>query len=328
MNGRILLTGGSGFIGSEVVEIALERGFAVCNLDIGPPRTAEHKALWREVDVRDAAAMERELLEFQPDRVLHLASDIDISIQTLSQFKTTIDGTANVLAAIKKLPTLKRFIHTSTQFVVKPGVEPESERFVEPYTVYGEAKAEAEKLVWHANLRVPWFILRPTIVWGPHHPSFAQQIFRYIANGRYLHPVGREPITRAFGYVTNVADQMMGFATIDRSMTSRHVYYLGDDSIDYDIWADAFALGLTGRRAKRIPVGLLRLLGHAGDLAKAVGLNSPIDSGRAFRMSTPSKINLRPTHVLVGTPKVSFDTGVAETLKWLNALQSSTPEGN
>ncbi len=318
---KILLTGGSGFIGTEVVDIALAQGFDVCNLDIAPPRKEDQSAVWRDVDVRDHERLDQEILEFQPDYLLHLASDIDITIDKLEEFKITIGGTKNVLAAAKKLPDLKRFIHISTQFVVKPGIEPTSEHHYDPYTLYGEAKAETEKLVWQADLKMPWFILRPVIIWGPYHPTFAQAILKYIGDGRYLHPVGREPIVRAFGYVTNTADQMIGFVNVDLKKAKQHIYYLGDDSIDYDIWADAFATPLTGKRAKRIPVSLLNFLGKAGDLVKIVGIPSPIDSGRAFRMRTGSKIDLSSTLALVGEPKVSFETGVEKTIDWLKEVR-------
>jgi len=314
---KLLLTGGSGFIGAEVASIALARGFTLLNLDIRPPRESSQKPFWREVDIRDAGAVRREILEFQPDRIVHLASDIDVTLKTLDQFKTTIDGTQNVLDTLRDLPLLRRFVHVSTQFVVKPGIEPRDERFLDPYTVYGEAKAETERRVWQAELPMPWYIARPVIIWGPHHPSFAREIFRHMASRRYLHPVGRQPIDRAFGYVTNVADQMMTLATIDPARTSRHVYYVGDGTMNYDTWADAFSVGLTGRKAKRIPVGPLLLLGRIGDLVKSAGFKSPIDSGRAFRMTTSSRVDLAPTLEIAGPPRVGFEEGVERTLGWL-----------
>lgn len=326
MTKKILITGGSGFIGSEVVRLACARGFEVRNLDVLPPRLPEHAQYWRNVDMRQASDVEREVLSFDPEIVFHLASDIDVNIRTLSEFKTTIDGTANILSAVAKLDGLKNFIHTSTQFVVRPGIEPLNEKHLEPYTVYGEAKAEAEKLVWAANLKMAWYILRPTIIWGPNHPSFAQQIFKHMASRTYLHPIGRDPIIRAYGYVTNVAEQMLGFAALKPGATKKHVYYLGDDSIDYDKWADAFSIGLTGKSAKRIPIGLLKLLGQAGDVLKGWGVGAPIDSGRAFRMSTSSKIDLDATHLVAGKPSVGFDEGVAKTLEWLKAVYTTGEE--
>lgn len=328
MTERLLVTGGSGFIGSEVVSLAMTKGWVVRNLDVRSPRNAAHHETWRLIDIRSGADVIREVLEFQPSRIVHLASEIDVNIKGLDGFLTTIGGTENVLSAISKLQELKSFVHISTQFVVKPGVDVPHERYLEPYTVYGAAKAESEKRVWAAGLEVPWFILRPTIVWGPYHPSFANQIFKYMASGRYLHPVARKPILRTFGYVDNVAEQIIGFAGMSSDgVRNRRVFYLGDQNMDYGVWADAFAVGLTGKAARRIPVGLLRLIGRAGDVVNSLGLSSPIDSGRAFRMSTGSKIDLEPTLLLLGSPTTSFDIGVATTLSWLRDVYSTESDG-
>jgi nucleoside-diphosphate-sugar epimerase len=315
-----LLTGASGFIGTNVAELCLQHGHSFLNLDIKPPRIESHKPFWRNVDVRSGDDVMRCAQEFNPDRIVHLASDPDVNIKTIQEFTTTIDGTRNLAAVANAVPDLKRFVHISTQFVVKPGVEPESERFLQPYTMYGEAKALSEGIVWKTNLAQPWFIIRPTIIWGPYHPTFAQQIFRHIRNRTYLYPKGREPIVRAFGYVRNTAEQIYSLAELPTDATNKRVFYVGDASINYDIWADAFSVGLTGRPAHRIPVWALSAMGWAGDKLKKIGLPSPIDSGRAFRMSTSSKIDLSATHSLVGMPKVSFEEGVEETLQWLKPL--------
>jgi nucleoside-diphosphate-sugar epimerase len=319
MTDRLFLTGGSGFIGSYIIAIALEHGFAVRNFDIAAPQRAEHTPYWVEGDVRDLPAMKAAVDEFAPTHFMHLASDIDVSITQLEQFTTTIAGTANVLKIVADLP-LKRFLHTATQFVVKPGVEPETERFHDPYTVYGEAKAETETLVWEANLPMPWVIVRPVIVWGPGHPSFADNIFKHLASRNYLHPTG-QPIMRAFGYVETVAQQMFALVTMPVGQSNRQVFYVGDETLDYDQWADAFSLALTGKKARRIPAWLLKAMGKVGDVFKAVGLPAPIDSGRAFRMTTSSRIDLTPTHATTGIgPKADFDAGVRDTVAWLRKV--------
>ncbi|MBR0552110.1 NAD-dependent epimerase/dehydratase family protein [Stakelama marina] len=314
---RVFLTGASGFIGGEVVKILQSKGYEIANYDIAPPHFPEQTDCWIEADVRDKQRLDLEVANFDPHYLIHLASDIDVAITELDQFTTTIDGTSNVIEAVAKAKSLKRFVHISTQFTVMPGIAPPDESYLQPYTVYGEAKAETERRLRVADLSVPWVILRPTIIWGPHHPSFANQIFRHIATGRYLHPKGSEPIMRAFGYVRNVAAQMVWFMEMPASASNQRVFYLGDDTIDYDRWADAFSVELAGRRARRIPKWLLLLMGRAGDLVKKLGLPSPIDSGRAFRMSTSSAVDLDRTLRLAGPVQVSFEDGVAETVAWL-----------
>lgn len=313
---RLVVTGGSGFIGSELIRLAREVGFEVVNLDIKAPTDREQHPLWRKVDVRDSDAVIGTILEAAPTHIAHLASDIDVNIKHLHEFRTTIDGTRNVLAAAESTPGLARFLHVSTQYVVRPGILPKSDTEYVPYTVYGEAKAETERLVRASSLS-DWVIARPTVIWGPGHPSFATQIWRRMAEGKYRHPSTRGPLRRGYGYVTNTAYQMLKLVEADASALKHGVYYLGDGELDYGAWADAFCLPLTGRPAKRIPTQGLWVLGVVGSMMRAVGLPPPYDLGRYFRMTTSAPVDFGPIAGVAGASPISFEEGVAGTLAWL-----------
>lgn len=315
-NSKLLITGGSGFIGSEVVKRAQQHGFEIKNLDFNPPNLSEHEPMWANVDVRNKEDVEREIVAFNPDFVLHMASDIDVTLKTLDEYRTTTLGTSNVLNAAEKLPNLRRLIHVSTQFVVTPGHTPKTDADFKPYTLYGEAKAVSERLVHRASL--PWVITRPTIIWGPRHPSFHLQILGYIASRKYLHPMSSEPIMRCYGYVGNTADQM--FSLLEADLKQRRVFYLGDGTINYDTWVDGFAEAFTGRKARRIPKSLLHLLARLGSGLNTLGFSAPIDLGRYFRMTTSSAIDLTPTFEIVGRPQISFEDGLRETVEWLQTI--------
>src|SRR5688500_3540668 len=72
---RYLITGGSGYIGSRLIEIlaAREEVELIVNVDVRPPARPHAKATYTRGDVRDYAAI-RELLERnQPDALVHLA---------------------------------------------------------------------------------------------------------------------------------------------------------------------------------------------------------------------------------------------------------------
>lgn len=321
-NARVLVTGGSGFIGSEVARLLLKKGSEVANLDFKPPTWPEHRPCWRDCDVRDAGGVRRVMAAFNPHYVLHLASDVDVSLTRLEEFKSTIDGTRNVIAAAQRLSRLRRFIHVSTQLVVTPGVRPKGETDFQPHTLYGEAKALSEAIV-RASTVADWLILRPTIIWGPRHPSFGNAIWKYLANGRYLHPSTTEPIQKCYGYVRNTAEQMIAFLEADLSKTSKRVFYLGDGSVDHDLWADGFARAFTGEPAKRAPKQVLWVLGSAGEILRVVGIRFPMDMGRYFRMTTPAEIDMEPTFKMVGRPSIPMAQGIKETVAW---LEQASPE--
>lgn len=318
MTRSILVTGGSGFIGACFVQRAMQRGYRVHSLDLAPPRPFAVPDQFINLDIRNQAETIEAVAAVNPDIIVHLASDVSLNITSLEGYSTTLQGTRNLIAAAARLDGLQTFIHTSTQFVVRPGVEPRNDTWLEPYTLYGEAKAETERMFRGASLKGRRVIVRPTVIWGPHHPSFAQHIFKHIARRTYLHPVARQPILRAFGYVENTAMQLL--TAVERTdLADLSVLYLGDEVLDYARWADAFAIALTGRPARKLPVPLLLALGSAGDLVKRVGLPSPIDSGRAFRMTTSSAISLDPILALAGPLPVSFEQGVRRTVQWLRS---------
>ena len=71
---RVLITGGSGFIGTNAVEAFAAAGHDVCNLSHRSPLETSQTPLWREGDVLDARGTAEALAEFQPEWVIHLAA--------------------------------------------------------------------------------------------------------------------------------------------------------------------------------------------------------------------------------------------------------------
>ena len=53
---RLLVTGGSGFIGTHLVE-RLRQAHEIVNVDRQPPKLAEHRSYWRQLDIKDAPAL-------------------------------------------------------------------------------------------------------------------------------------------------------------------------------------------------------------------------------------------------------------------------------
>ena len=318
---RILVTGGSGFIGSHVVEVLLASGDRVLNYDLKAPIFEHHREYWFQGDILDSARLDSGFSGFAPDAVIHLAAKADIQADSWSGFTSIHQGTGSLLDAIDRYGRLDRLVNISTQLVIGPEHQPRSMLDYRPYTTYGEAKAYAEALLLQWRSPTHWLIVRPANIWGPHYPAFANAIWKYIRRRVYLHPDTSKPVMRTYGYVKNAAEQIVALMRCDPSQTDRQIFYVADAVLDSAVWVDAFAFALTGKPSRRMKSPILRMMGWAGDIAGKFGRRLPIDSGRVMRMTQSYPVPLGPTMAFTGTPRINLETGVAETAAWLRSLK-------
>lgn len=163
---RALVTGGAGFIGSNLVDALLDQGAevdVVDNLSTGRRSNLEEGALDRgarlhEVDITDAAALQRVVDEASPEVVFHLAAQIDVrrSIEDPAfDARVNVVGTINVLEAARRAE-VARVVNTSTGGAIYGDADRiPSPEDVEPLPMaaYGQSKFCAERyLGWYGRL--------------------------------------------------------------------------------------------------------------------------------------------------------------------------------
>ncbi len=193
MKPKLLITGGSGFIGSNLVRLALAQGYRVLNFDkltyAGNPASlvdVENHPGYRFVqgDVADPAAVEAAFTSFEPEAVLHLAAEshVDRSIDAPGAFiATNITGTYTLLEAARRYrATLApaqagafRFIHVSTDEVFgslgAEGAFSEATRY-DPRSPYSASKAAADHLAraWGGTYGLPLIVTHCSNNYGPY----------------------------------------------------------------------------------------------------------------------------------------------------------------
>ena len=193
---KILVTGGSGFIGSALVRFAISLGHKVINIDSLTYASNSRNLLsiendpnysFEKVDIRNLEEIETCFKKNNPEVVVHLAAEshVDRSIEDPSNFITTnIVGTYNLLETSRKYweSNLRdknfRFLHISTDEVYG-SLEDSRKKFNEasqyaPNSPYSSSKAASDHLVraWHKTYGLPVLITNCSNNFGPYqHPE-------------------------------------------------------------------------------------------------------------------------------------------------------------
>jgi len=147
---RIMVTGGAGFVGKELVR-SLKEDHEVLVADLlrygTPDWLVEPQGFtFRRVDIREAAAIRSVVEDFTPEVVVHLAAIHYIpecDNDPANAVATNVSGTVNTLAAC---PVGTRFVFASSGAVYRPDEAPhrELESVVEPVDIYGYTKQQGE----------------------------------------------------------------------------------------------------------------------------------------------------------------------------------------
>lgn len=221
---RILVTGGSGFIGSNLVRLLVGSGHEVLNIDkltyAGNLASlsdiiSEPTYQFLEADICDAAAMQTAFENFKPDAVMHLAAEshVDRSIDGPMEFvQTNVVGTVTLLQAAtafwRSLPAGKaeafRFLHVSTDEVYgslgETGAFTETTNY-DPHSPYSASKASSDHFAraWHDTFGLPVLVTNCSNNYGPY--QFPEKLIPVVI----LKALRGEPIP-VYGKGENVRD--------------------------------------------------------------------------------------------------------------------------
>ena len=320
---KTIVIGGSGFIGTNVVEWLLTAGHEVLNIDIKDPQNEEHKNVFKKVDILNQRSLTEIFTDFAPTKVVHLGARTDLhEKKDLKRYSANIQGVENMVQAISQQPSVEKAVFTSTKLVCPTDYTPKSYDDYCPTTLYGKSKMVGEKIVKNCTtMQCDWCIVRPTSIWGPwsmgaHLPY--GRFFQMIARGRYVHP-GRANPPKSFGYVGNTVFQIEKLLDAPRQQIHQKVFYLSD----YDVftirdWADMIALKLGKKKVRTMPEPVVVFLAWGGDLIKLCGIQEPPFSSfrlRNMRADTTG-VPLDATERVTGPLPYSMEQGVEETIAW------------
>jgi UDP-glucose 4-epimerase len=241
---RAVVTGGAGFIGSNLVDRLVETGADVLVVDdlsngsrANLERAQSAGARLAELDVRDGARLRNAMAAFTPDTVFHLAAQIDVRASMADPARdaeVNVVGSVHVFASALEAGA-RRVINTSTGGAIYgttesiPTAETEPAR---PLSGYGLSKRTAEQYgAWFRSVHgLDVVTLRYGNVYGPRQDPTGDAGVVAIFCERLL--AGRRPVvfgdgtqTRDFVYVGDVAKANL--AAADAAVLPHRVYNVG-----------------------------------------------------------------------------------------------------
>jgi len=316
---KILVTGGSGFIGTNLVSKLIEQGYEVANIDTLPPRNKLHNDVWTRIDITDRAKTLAFVAEFSPDYCYHLAARTDLNGKELTDYSANISGVTNIVDALKMCKSLQYAVFASSMLVCQLGHSPKNDDDFCPTTIYGESKVLGELVVKKlGKLHYPWTIVRPTSIWGPWFRAPYRDFFTKIQQRLYFHPKNRV-VKRNYGFVYNTVNQLislMASESLHHSMT-----YLADpEPLSLKRWGDLISLELHGTRVRDLPVGIFKILACLGDVLGQIGYKKfPMNSFRLNNMSTTALFSVDSLTAISGDGPYTADEGVKITCDWIRS---------
>lgn len=317
---KILVTGASGFIGTNILEDFILKGYEVLNIDWKEPKIPERKKNWKKIDICDYENFRKAVIEFNPDYLLHLAARTDLDGKTLEEYSSNIQGVENLMNIVKELPNLKKVIITSSKFVTRNGYQVKNQHDFCPHTKYGESKVETEIRVWGNKPHCDWCIIRPTSIWGPWFGVPYRNFFDMVMRRMYFH-IGNIKCYKTYGYIGNAIYQIEQLLFNDTSDENNKVFYIGDEpAYEINEWGDEIANEL-GFKVPTMPVWFVKCLAKFGDFLGLFHIHFPMQSFRFENMTNDGTNNMANTYDIAPDIPYTRLQGIRETIAWIRKYE-------
>ncbi len=296
---KLAITGGTGFVGSHLIKVALANGHRVTAL-ARRPQSKKDRLTWVAGDLADRPAVKR-LVE-GADAIIHVAGVLNARDQAGFE-DGNVTGTLAMLAGATAAG-VRRFVFVSSLAAREPAL-----------SMYGGSKARAELLVQESGL--DWSIVRPPAVYGPGDRE-TLELFKMAKIGLMLMPPkGRLSVLHA----GDLARLLLALADPEAPAM---VLIEPDDGRPGGWTHKSFAAAL-GRAVGRSPLvlsapaPLLRVAARADRLLR--GMRAKLTPDRAAYFSHRDWLvdPARAAPADLWAPQIPTEQGLAETADWYRA---------
>jgi dihydroflavonol-4-reductase len=322
---KLLVTGGTGFIGSHLAEEGRRRGAEVVVLGLAerPEERANAELLTRMgVEVLAGSITDAELCRRAArgaSHIFHLAVAMREGGKSDEFFESiNLDGTRHLLEAATA-QRVERFVYCGTIGIYghrAPGITSEDSPLA-PGNIYERTKVSAERLVreFAEKCGLPAVVLRPADVYGPRDQRLLK-LFKGVSRGRFpLFGAGKG--RRHMVYVDDVVSAFFKACERDEAL-GEGLIVAGPDSCTLGELIDEVTRATGSRRyGFRLPLApMLALAGVVEDVCARFGIDPPIYRRRMDFFHSDSEFDTsRARRVLGWEPKVDLREGIQRTFE-------------
>lgn len=297
----IAITGGTGFVGQALLDVAKERGSELQAL-ARKPQEARDRVRWVQGDLGDKAALSR--LVYESEAVIHVAGVVNAP-DAAGFEEGNVVGTLNLIEAALR-EGVKRFIFVSSLSAREPNL-----------SAYGASKLRAEQLVKASGL--DWTIVRPPAIYGPRDKEMFE-LFRAARWGVIPTPAeGRASVI----HVDDLARLLLDVVPSEGSTVTCRTFEPDDGKPGgWDHYELARAIGWSlGRRPKILGLSKAALERAAKIDGMVRGAKAKMTLDRAAYFAHPDWVISESARVPASLwePRIETRAGLKSTADWYRA---------
>ena len=313
MRKKIVVIGGSGFVGTNLCQLLENNGAEFEIIDIKPSKSFPDR--YKYGDVRDVKSLRRAVTG---QVLVNLAAvHRDDITDNSSYWNTNVEGAKNINAiCIEK--GIKRIVFTSSVAVYGNAPAGTDENgHVNPTNIYGRTKFEAEEIFrcWRSEHGGALTIIRPTVIFGAGNRGNVFNLFRQIASRKFI-MIGSGKNKKSMAYIENVAEFLM--KCIENEERYAVYNYVDAPDLDMDTLVQKVNVGLGYKKSHRlrIPYFLAILIGYTFDaFSKITKKPLPISSNRIKKFCSTSSFSSRSSELNGFKASYTIEEGILLTLK-------------
>lgn len=320
----VLVTGGTGFVGSHLIEALRAEGESVHAL-VRPGSDAGLIRRFGAVPVAGDLDVPESLVDVCRgcETVYHAAARVDIVGSDEDFHRTTVAGTQALVSAAAQAG-IRRFVYVSSCGVYHPDImrdaiidERTPIRTPPHWFKYARAKLAAEEVVRN-GLRPPieWVIMRLGYLYGSRNRAMKQYLYRVLRSKRRMF-IGRGDNSMALVHVSDAVAALVAAARVPQA-AGKTLIAAGTEHVTQHDYFNALSDGFRLRRMRlHLPYRLAFLLSWIAEPFPFLTLGGVFRRAGVALTGLPQRIDCSYTRELLQwTPRIRFADGIREACDW------------